>query len=153
MVIWCYDALGTAIPVAPERLVYRPAVYGLFVEHGKVWLLRHAANGYFYPPGVILLEYHTPLHALLAHLRQLTGLTLAAGPLLFLEEQYRIDDAGQAWHLSAMYFAVHRPPLAVTMPVETGTVPDAEWLPLNDVTREQMQFGYQAIQAARRALP
>jgi hypothetical protein len=150
--VWCYDAMGNAIAVAPERLTYRPAVYGLFLEHGEIWLLRHPVTGFYSPPGLILLEHNAPQQALLSYLRQLTGLTLFTGPLLFLEEQYRIDESGQAWHLSAMYYAVLRPSLAVTMPVETGRIIDADWVPLADLTREQMQFGYQAIQAARRLL-
>lgn len=150
--VWCYDALGNAVAVAPERLAYRPAVYGLFLEHGEVWLLRHPTTGFYYPPGVILPEHHTSQQALLAHLRRLTGLTLTSGPLLFLEEQYRIDETGKAWHLSAMYYAVLRPSLAVTMPVEIGTTTASEWVSVIDLTREQMQFGYQAIQAARRVL-
>jgi hypothetical protein len=153
--VWCYDALGNALAVPPERLVYRPAVYGLFLEHGEVWLLRHAVTGLYYPPGVILVEDQSPRHprqALLACLRRLTGLTLALGPLLFLEEQYRIDESRRAWHLSAMYYGVVRPSLAVTMPAETDSVVDTDWISLADLTREQMQFGYQAVQAARRAL-
>jgi hypothetical protein len=154
-VVWCYDALGNALAVPPERLVYCPSVYGLFLEHGEVWLLHHTATGLFYPPGVILAANHAqphPRQALLACLRRLTGLTLALGPLLFLEEQYRIDESGQAWHLSAMYYGVVRPSLAVTMPVETDTTVEPAWISLADLTREQMQFGYQAIQAARRVL-
>jgi hypothetical protein len=150
--VWCYDALGNAMAVAPEKLVYRPAVYGLFVEHGEIWLLHHPDTRLYYPPGLIVAENQSPRPALLACLRQLTGLTLATGPLLFLEEQYRMDESGQAWHLSAMYYGVLRPPLAVTMPVETNTTVQTSWVPLGDLTREQMQFGYQAIQAARRVL-
>jgi len=150
--VWCYDALGNGVAVAPERLAYRPAVYALFVEHGEVWLLRHPTTGFYYPPGVILPEHHAPQQALLAHLRRLTGLTLTTGPLLFLEEQYQIDETGKAWHLSAMYYGVLRPSLAVTMPVEADMTTRSDWVSLSDLTREQMQFGYQAIQAARRAL-
>lgn len=150
--VWCYDALGNAIAVPQEELTYRPAVYGLFIEHGSIWLLRHPETQLYFPPGIILGNDQTPQSSLLAHLRQLTGLTLVTGPLIFLEEQYRVDEAGQAWHLSAMYYGVTRPSLAVTMPVELSNEPAAEWLPLSELTREQMQFGYQAIQAARRAL-
>jgi ADP-ribose pyrophosphatase YjhB (NUDIX family) len=154
--VWCYDASGNAVAVAPERLAYRPATYGLFLEHGEIWLLRHPYTQLFYPPGVILAEHQTPRQALLACLRRMTGLTLATGPLIFLEEQYRIDETGQPWHLSAMYYAVLRPSLAATMPVEANESLEkswASWVPLNELTREQMQFGYQAIQAARRAIP
>ncbi len=148
--ITCYDREGTAQPVPIEEIGFRPAVYGIFIENDQVFLLRHPETGLLYPPGEILAEDEPPSQLIRRYFRKLTGLVLQLGPLVFVEDQYVIDDEGQAWQLSLLYYALERPTitLAPTM-AEVDEYEQPEWAPLDNLRREQMQFGYEAIQAAR----
>jgi ADP-ribose pyrophosphatase YjhB (NUDIX family) len=145
--VCCYDVYGNAVPVAPESIVFRPAVYGIFIENDYILLLRHPQSELWHPPGSVLASHETPTQAVRHYFRQLTGMTPILGPLLFVEDQYHVDDARQAWHLSVLYYALDRPvATAATLAELEGSVQPG-WLPLAELKRNQMQFGYEAIQA------
>jgi len=145
----CYDIQGNAVPVAAEAVIFRPAVFGIFIENNQIWLQRHPQTGLWHPPGVILEENETPTQAIRHYFRKVTGMTPALGPLLFVEDQYHIDDNRRAWHLSVMYYALERPTAAAPTLAEPDSSQQPDWVPLADVKRLQMQFGYEAIQAGK----
>ena len=143
----CYDVYGKAVPVATESIAFRPAVYGILIENDQVLLLRHPRTELWYPPGSVLASHDTPTQTVRHYFRQLTGMTPILGPLLFVEDQYYIDDARQAWHLSVLYYVLDRPVATATTPADVESSAEPDWLPLVELKRNQMQFGYEAIQA------
>jgi ADP-ribose pyrophosphatase YjhB (NUDIX family) len=145
--IYCYDKAGEAIAVSPDAIIFRPAAYGILIENEQILLVSDPDTSLWHPPGHILEAHETPTQALKHHLRQVVSLTPLIGPLLFVEDQYRIDEADQAWHLSLLYYALDRPPYsAVTLgEMETSEV---KWVRLAELERPNLQFGYEAIQAA-----
>ncbi len=143
--IICYDVEGNTVPVAPEALVFCPAVYGIFIENNQTLLLKQAATGLWFPPGAVLANNETPTQAVRQTFRQLTGMTPKLGPILYVEDQYFIDEDRRAWHYSVLYYALERPSSASAIS-ESGQI---DWVILDDLTRDQMQFGYEAIQAGR----
>lgn len=145
--VCCYDVHGNAVSVAPEAITFRPAVHGIFIENAQILLLRHPQTGLWYPPGSVLAPHETPTQAVRHYFRQLTGMTPILGPLLFVEDQYHIDSAQQAWHLSVLYYALDRPTAAATTLSELDSSAQPRWVPLAELERNQMQFGYEAIQA------
>ena len=153
MTIICYDVAGNAVPVNPDAITFRPAVYGIFIENRQILLLKHPENSLLSPPGQILADNQVPAQAIRHYLRNVTGITPTLGPLIFLEDLYQIDAQERAWHLSAMYYALTRP--RMTSPALLADLPgsaenaDSLWLPLADLKREQLAFGYEAIQAGR----
>jgi len=143
--ILCHDAAGNTFPVAPEALNFRPAVYGIFIENGQVLLQKHPQTLLWHPPGSILAENETPTQAVRHVFRRLTGMTPRMGAMLYVEDQFMMDEDRRAWQFSVVYYALERPSTAATIS-ETGKV---EWVPLDGLERQQMQFGYEAVQAGR----
>jgi ADP-ribose pyrophosphatase YjhB (NUDIX family) len=62
-----------------------------------------------------------------------------------VEDQYVMDSDRRAWHLSVVYYALERPSTAATISDSSKI----EWVPLDELDRSQMQFGYEAVQAGR----
>ena len=147
--VTCYDSNGNAISVSSENMTFRPAVYGIFIEHQQVLLTRHAQTGLFQPPGGILQSLETPTQAVRHHFRDVTGMTPRLGPLLLVEDQFIVDDAQQAWHLSTLYYALDRPEATVASLTEIESSSQPEWVTLATLQRDQLQLGFEAIEAGR----
>ena len=163
-VTYCVDEEGELIAVPAEQVPFRPAVYGILIDNGRVILERRGPKNLWRPLGDRLACGQTPAQVLQARFRASTGFVPMPGPLLLLEEQHRVDDEGQAWHLVAMYYALRRPAGSVAMAMmgdkasqregsqgEVSPGEGSQWVPLEELTPEMMLFGYRAIDAARNA--
>lgn len=146
--IVCYDVFGQAHPTQVEETEFRPASYGIFIENKHILLIQHEQTGLWYPPGGILDEKETPSQAVRHHFRRVTGMVLELGPLVFVEDQY-VYDAGRAWHLSVLYYALKRPSAASSSISEPISNVTRAWIELDELQREKMQFGYEAIRAGQ----
>ncbi|MFO7540045.1 MAG: NUDIX domain-containing protein [Chloroflexota bacterium] len=146
--IYCYDRNGKAVMVPSDAVVFRPAAYGILIENEQILLATDNHTGLWHPPGHILEPHETPTQALKHYLRHIAGLTPLIGPLLFVEDQYRVDEKEQAWHLSLLYYALDRPSYSTITLGEMETS-EAQWVRLSELKRPKLQFGYEAIQAAR----
>lgn len=146
--IYCYDRNGTAVAIPPDAVAFRPAAYGLLIENEQILLSTDAHTNLWHPPGHRLEPHETPTQALKHHLHKVAGLTPLIGPLVFVEDQYRVDEEGQAWHLSLLYYALNRPPYS-TITLGDMETSDVKWVRLAHLERSNLQFGYEAIQAAR----
>ncbi|MCP4422347.1 MAG: NUDIX domain-containing protein [Chloroflexi bacterium] len=147
--IVCYDVYGNPIPVAVESITFRPAVYGIFIENSQVLLQQQPQTNLWHPPGSMMAASDTPTQVIRHYFRQLTGLTPAAGSLLFVEDQFYLDEERRAWKFSALYYALERPLNTATALTESEEDTLISWLPLDDLQRTQIQFGYEAIQAGK----
>lgn len=143
--ILCYDDNGNTVPVAPEALTFRPAVYGILIENNQVLLDRHPVSGLWQPPGGMLAANESPTQQIRQIFRRLTGISPRLGPVLYMEELFLIDDERRAWQYAVLYYALERH-TAVTPQADSARV---EWVPLADLQRQQMQIGYEAIRAGR----
>lgn len=143
--IICHDVHGKTVPVAPEALLFRPAVYGVFIENNQVLLQKHADTNLWRPPGVLLADNETPSQAIRHTFRRLTSMTPRLGPMLYVEDQYLVDNEQRAWHLAVLYYALERPSTAANL----SDASKLEWVALETLQRQQMQFGYEAVQAGR----
>jgi len=145
----CYDLEGNPIPISPDNLLFRPAVYGIFIENHQVLLTKHPKTNLWQPPGGILMPHDPPRQAVRHFFRDLTGMTPDLGPLLHVEDKYRVDEDGQAWHLSVLYYALDRPQATVATLTEIESAVQPDWVPLNECHREQFQLGFEAIEAGK----
>jgi len=145
----CYDIYGNAVPVASETITFRPAVYGIFIENSQILLQKQPQTGLWYPPGKILAANDTPTQVVRHYFRQLTGLTPIIGSLLYVEDQFFIDEERRAWKLSALYYGLERPLTAATALTESEETNHPQWVLLAELQREQFQFGYEAVQAGK----
>lgn len=147
--IVCYDIHGNAVPVAAESITFRPAVYGIFIENSQVLLQKQPQTDLWHPPGTMLTTSNPPTQVIRHYFRQITGLTPVIGSLLYVEDQYFLDEARRAWKLSAMYYGLERPLTTATSLTEEEETTQTQWVPLADLQREQFQFGYEAVQAGK----
>jgi len=145
----CIDDRGHSISVPSESVRFCPAVYGILIEDGKVMLTQNEVTGLWQPPGRMLANHETPAQALIHHFRRATGKIPSVGPLLLVEEQYRVDQQSRAWQLSVLYYAIEG--LATGSPTQFSLrgLPRLELVDLNELKHSQMQFGFDAIQAGR----
>lgn len=150
--IICHDVHGKPTPVAAEALQFSPAVYGIFIENELVLLQKQPKSGLWQPPGRPLTAQDVPTQALRHLFRELTGVIPVVGPFFYIEDQFFLDEEQCPWHLSLMYYLVERPPVAATALPAVATVQQPEWVPLAEISRAGMQFGYDAIQAGRQLL-
>ncbi len=144
--IRCFTPEGNPVLVEEKNIVFRPAAYGILIEQGVLFLLRQPETGLLYPPGGLVAAHETPAQHVRTFFRQLTGMMPLLGPMLFVEQRYEVLE-GKAWQLSVMYYALERPSASAMTPA--GNQQQTEWIALSDLRREQLQFGYEAIQAAR----
>ncbi|MBE2220365.1 MAG: hypothetical protein IAF02_02435 [Anaerolineae bacterium] len=147
-----FNDQGQATIVSPENLTFRPAVYGIFIEHNQILLLRNQETQLLLPPGRIVAENEEPTQAIRHYFRELADITPILGSLLFIENQYRQED-DCFWHLSALYYLVERPSAtSIRFPEDANALTQPEWLPLDALQRTQFQFGYEAVQASKLSL-
>lgn len=142
----CYDSYGNGTLVSAEEIEADVAVYGVFIENGRVLLLRNSQNNLWQLPGGLLEVNERPSHAVRHHLRHIMGILPDLGDLLLLEEQCRMDKNGRGTQLSVIYYALHRPTaLATTMPDQEDDL-QPEFIEIDKLQHQQLQFGYRAIQ-------
>lgn len=145
----CFDVHGNIHQLPQEKVQFRPAVYGIFIEDGQILLLPHPQTGLLMPPGSMLTLFETPTQSIRQYFRQLIGIIPDLGPLLFVEDRFTLDEQKQGWHLSALYYALERPSTNTSPLAEWEGAPRPEYIPLTNIKREDLQFGYEAIQAGR----
>jgi len=141
----CYDNYGNGTLISAEEIEAGVAVYGVFIENGRVLLLRNSQNNLWQLPGGLLAANERPSRAVRHHLRHIMGILPELGDLLLLEDQCRMDENGRGTQVSTMYYALHRPAaLATALPdQEEGLQP--EFVEIEGLQRQQLQFGYHAI--------
>jgi hypothetical protein len=67
---------------------------------------------------------------------------------LLLESQHHLDEDGQAWKLGVIYYQLQRS-RGSTITVPSNGAEQPLWVRLDELQREQVQTGYDAIQIAR----
>lgn len=144
-VTYCVNEEGELVSVPAEDVAFRPAVYGILIDNQRVLLERHGQRALWRPPGGRLDDWQTPGHLLRARFRAIMGFAPIRGPLLLLEEQFRANGEGQAWHLVVMYYALRRPVGSVAAVGDEGP----QWVPLDELAPDEMLFGHRAVEAAR----
>lgn len=147
MTITCYDVYGNGVSVAMSDIAYRPAVYGVFMENEHVLLAAHPVTGLWHPPGQVLELSLRPEQAIRRYFQQQLRILPDLDTLLWLEKRHLVDEDGRAWGLLVLYYGLKRPFETKSVAVKTGRL--WQWVPLADVERTQMQFGYDAIQAGK----
>lgn len=147
----CVDDRGKLVLVPASGLQFGVSVHGLLIENDRILVRHHPATALWEPPGGLLAPGQTPEQGMRSLFRAQSGLICEVGSRLLLEEEHRLDGAGQAWQLAVIYFALRRSPgSTITLPPSEDNRP--AWIRLRELSREGMYRGYDAIQTAQRSL-
>jgi ADP-ribose pyrophosphatase YjhB (NUDIX family) len=142
--VTCYDEVGNPVAAPESELRHCPAAFGILIEDGQVLLMRHPRTGLWQPPGGLLAAEESPRQAVRRCFTQEAGLPIQVGPLLYVEELYRVE-GGQATHLSALYYAMERPATGFAGHVDANKPDHPEWVAVESLSPEQLQLGHEAI--------
>jgi ADP-ribose pyrophosphatase YjhB (NUDIX family) len=145
----CFDDNGQIVEVAGSPAGVRPAVYGILIENDQVLLQHHEQSKLWRPPGKVLDEEETPTSAVLRCFQAAAGITPVITGLLYAEDRCWADGDGRVWHLSVLYYALKRPAAGVAGMIDFDSAARPEWFPLENLTREQMLLGFEAVEAGR----
>jgi ADP-ribose pyrophosphatase YjhB (NUDIX family) len=145
----CFNENGQVIDVPGEPAGIRPAVYGILIENEQVLLQPHPKSGLWQPPGKVLDPDEAPGSAVRRCFQTAAGILPLITGLLLTEDGYWLDEAGKVWWLSVLYYALKRPTAGVAGLIDFDNPARPEWFPLENLSREKMQFGYEAVQAGR----
>lgn len=97
--ITCTSIYGNKIDVPKEKLFFRPAVYALLIEDGKILLVTiRSAKRYFFPGGGVNIGERLE-EALMREMKEETGLDIdILQPLGFKEDFFYYDPMDAAFH-------------------------------------------------------
>jgi ADP-ribose pyrophosphatase YjhB (NUDIX family) len=150
--IYCATPQGTLVAVPETEVIFSPAVYGILIENRRAMLQQEPDSGLWRPPGGILLDGQTPERGVRAFFRTATGFLPELMALLYIEEQYRLDEQDQAWALSIFYYGLQRAVGGTVGLAGVAQDQQPEWVPVQTLSRADMQFGYAAVMAGVRRL-
>lgn len=148
----CLTTTGALVLVPADEVAFGVAVYGILIENERALLRRHLATALWQPPGGSLVGRQGPEQGVRSLFRAQTGLVCDPVQRLLLESQHRLDEEGQAWELTVIYYQLQRN-RGSTITAPAGGSEQPLWVPLEELERAQMQTGYDAIQIARREAP
>lgn len=147
--MFCFDDMGQVVEATAEPVGLRPAVYGILIENDQVLLQTHEKSGLLQPPGKVLDSGETLTSAVLHCFQSAAGILPIITGLLFAEDRCWQDEQGQVWQLSILYYALKRPTAGVAGMIDFDNVARPEWFPLENLTREEMVLGFEAVEAGR----
>ena len=145
----CFNDNGQVVDVSGPPAGVRPAVYGILIENDQVLLQPHEQSSLWQPPGKVLEAGETPTAALLRCFQAAAGILPAITGLLFAEDRCWLDGEGKVWRLSALYYGLKRPTAGVAGMINFDSAARPEWFPLENLTRDKMLLGFEAVEAGR----
>jgi ADP-ribose pyrophosphatase YjhB (NUDIX family) len=142
------DGHGRVHLVPRHTIQYSPAVYGILVEENRTLLCTHPTSGFYQFPGGHVALGQTVEQAMRQQFRTATGITPYVGQLLLTEEMWLWDETSGAWNLTHLYYRLSRPPIGHMGLIDFENPAKPDWVPLPQLQRTQLQFGYDALQLA-----
>lgn len=145
----CFDDNGKVVNIPNGPTGIRPAVYGILIENEQVLLQPHPGSNLWHPPGKVLEIEETPASAVLRCFQANAGITPVITGLLLAEDRCWVDRNGQPWQLSVLYYNLKKPTAGAAGLINFNSPARPEWHPLENLTRDKMLFGYEAVEAGR----
>ncbi|NTU98513.1 NUDIX domain-containing protein [Candidatus Falkowbacteria bacterium] len=103
--IECNSIKGGKVMIAEDKLVFRPSVYAVIVNEGRILMLNTKSNGkYFFPGGGQNIGETLP-EALRREVREEVGLEIEIGKLIHFKEQFfYYDPHDEAYHMLSFFY-------------------------------------------------
>ncbi|MFZ0548275.1 MAG: hypothetical protein WAM60_22705 [Candidatus Promineifilaceae bacterium] len=145
----CFDKDGQPIDIPGPPVGIRPAAYGILIENDQVLLRPYDNSDLWQPPGKVLNVGETPTAAVLHCFQGAAGILPIITGLLLAEDGYWLDDDGKLWQLEVLYYALKRSTAGVAGMIDFDNPARPEWFPLENLTRDKMLLGFDAVEAGR----
>ena len=148
--IECITLSGERRSFPRERLILRPAAYGLILSQGKILLLRMRHTGKYHLPGGGIHPGETIRETLQREAQEETGIEIEAGRFLHFEEVFfYYDPSGRAYHGLHFYYACQ--PLTFDLrsdkSVDDESAGQPRWVEVQSLRGEDFQLHGEMILA------
>ncbi|PSR21791.1 MAG: NUDIX hydrolase [Sulfobacillus acidophilus] len=136
--ITCADLSGRVGTYAADTIRFRPAAYGILEHHQNILLSRSRFTGLWDFPGGGVEPFESLPEGMTREFYEETGLTIVAGPLVYVAEGF-IAMFGHPFHSLRFYYrCVMHDVTAVTLDPDMNEVSVLQWWPRDELPIEQM---------------
>lgn len=144
----CVTFYGEVKSFPKERLSFRPAVYGIVEDQGRLLLVKNRNNGKYTLPGGGVEIGEGIVDALIREVREETGIVVEVGDFLeFSERCFYYDPEDLAFHGLCFYYRCK--PLSFALvaeeDIEDDEASEPSWVSIGDLKLEQFQHGGELI--------
>lgn len=151
--IECKSIYGNRTLVPKEKLAFRPAVYAIIVNNGKILLVHLRSRDKFFLPGGGIESGERVQEALKREVREETGITIEIGRFAFFNEEFLYyDPSDTASHTLSLFF-ICKPETTELISddqVDDQKVEKPRWIALDSLSPERFQFcGEKILQVAQ----
>ena len=139
--------MGDKKIISSEKLIFRPAAYGVVVHDGKVLLVRIKSSGkYWFPGGAIDLG-ETLEAAAKREVREEAGIEIEVEKFLDFKEVFFYAEREDEIFHSFSFFYLCKPK---TLNLKDGDVDDGiaeqpQWIDIKTLSKDDLQVGAQEI--------
>ena len=101
----CNSIRGGKISIPREKLIFRPSVYGVVINDGKILMMRNKSNGKLFFPGGGVNIGEILADALQREMREEAGIEIEIGEFLHFKELFFYWDPGdEAYHMFNFFY-------------------------------------------------
>lgn len=150
--VTCTTLYGSQRRVPRSALRFRPSVYALIINEGRLLVVGTRSTGRLFLPGGAIELGEPALDALRREVREETGTLIEVGPLLHWDESFfHYDPTGESWHGLLLFFVCQAQSDALSQryQVDDDEADQPRWVDLQSLQVDTMQ---EAARAAVRLL-
>lgn len=140
--ISCESIFGNQVAIAKEKLSFRPSVYAVLINDGKIVLLHNRVGGQYALPGGGVEIGEPILKALHREVKEETGLEIEVGEFLHFQEQFFYYDPKDLAFHSFLFFYWCTPTSFNLIPdnqVEDSESEKPRWFDLTKLDQNEIQ--------------
>ncbi len=149
MMIECTTLTGGKKLVPKEKLVFRPAAYGVILDGRKILLMKTKSTGKYWTPGGGIDLGESIHDALIREIKEETGVEIEIQKLLKFDESFfYYEPKDEAYHSYSFFYLCEAKTTKLLKDHEVDPNDESEkprWVNLDTVKKEDMQTGAEGI--------